>query len=246
MRSLKRILAIVLILAMTVSLGVGAFADPADEAKIDGAVLTSPVDPDPPLPNPGYDPKTKIDTNSQDYKQSGELITTVVSSKISSKGGTLYTVETKVKDKRVTVKTARNKNNKKVAIFAVGNGKDGIADSKAGRLLKKIKVQTEAKKLTVKSNALKGSQAKTLVFQSAGQVAISKDTFKGTKNKAPVIYIKGCQTANDVLLQNGAFNGLNEDATIIIKKDDMTKDEFKALKKKLVKYGFVGAIKYKK
>ena len=72
MRSLKRILAIVLILAMTLSLGVGAFADPADEAKIDGAALTSPVDPDPPLPNPGYDPKTKIDTNSQDYNRSHE------------------------------------------------------------------------------------------------------------------------------------------------------------------------------
>lgn len=221
----KKVMAVVLIAAMTMS-----------------SALTVSAASSPTKGNKSYNTATKTDSNKQDH------INKTVTSKLGSNtkvptSATVVSVKSKAKGKKITsvvLRSARNKNNKVVAITKVGTGKKGVFNSKSGRRITHVRIAS-SKKVTVSKIAFKGSKVKKLILE--GKTVISKNAFNGTKVKNLKITISGSKKkASAFTFKKGAFKGLNKKAKVIVSKSTMTKKEFKKLQKKLKAAGFAGTI----
>ena len=223
---MKKSLAIVLVVVMTFGVAMTAFAAGSPN-----------VGPDSKDVNPAYDDAKHIDNNTQD--DAGNKVSSIIND--SKNTATLYKVTSITGEsgyKTVTVNTAQNKDNQKVTITKIGDGKNGVFNSKSGQKVTTVKVQSDAK-VTVSAKAFKGSKVKKIEVSSQ-KVSIKKNAFNGTKKKNPTITFSGAKKASDITVSKGAFNGLNEKAKIVVK--GMSKKEFNKLKAKLEKAGFTGKI----
>ena len=223
MSFLKKMLAAVLILAMTLSLVTAAFA----------AGSTSPVNPDEPK-NPGWNDEERLDGNTQDHNN------TKVTTKVTNSAATVLEIRRRAKDNICTLTTARDRDNNKRDITAIGDGKNGVLDNSAGASIKTLEISSKAK-VTVKAKAFKNSRVNKLNVKSK-QVQFNSNCFTGTQVKNPTINITKATKASDIAVQSNAFHGLNSKATIVVNKN-MSKTEFNKLKKKLQAAGFKGTIK---
>lgn len=216
MKLMKRLFAIVLLLTMTFGLAV------------EGVAATSPgtvTEPE----NPGYEEKTRTDTNTQDYTNG-----TAVSSFVRKKSGAAVTKVTTKKGTSVKIATARDKKNKKVKVTEI---RKGAFNNKSGR---KIKTVTLASNMKLKAFAFEGSKVKSLKVTSR-KVSIYKNAFKKTKVKNMTITLSKVKNASDVSVKEGSFRGLNSKAKIVVT-SNMSDKEFNKLVKKLKNAGFKGTI----
>ena len=222
---MKKSLAIVLVVVMTFGVAMTAFAAGSPN-----------VGPDSKDVNPGYDDAKHIDNNTQDH--TGNRVSSIIN---DNNTATLYKVTSLDGEsgyKTVTVNTARNKDNQKVTTTKIGDGKNGVFNSKSGRKVTTVKIKSDAK-VTVSAKAFKGSKVKKIEVSSQ-KVSFKKNAFDGTKTKNPTITFSGAKKASDITVSKGAFKGLNENAKIVVK--GMSKKEFNKLKTKLEKAGFTGKI----
>lgn len=192
--------------------------------------------------NPGYNPQTGVETNTSNHNGN------TVETKIANGQATVQrvTADNKEDGSTVTISTANNASNTAIAVTAVGDGENGVFDSDAGRLVKKLYLRnSDSNAITVAANALKGSNVGTVALY--GPATIEANAFKGTKKTVVKIYIKGAKKkASAFKFKKGAFKGLKtKSCTFIVKKGSMSKSEFNKLRKKLVKAGFKGTIKRK-
>jgi hypothetical protein len=194
--------------------------------------------------NPGYTESNGkgLDVNDQDHKGNPDLkVTTIVS---STPHTTIKVTSVTGKPDAVDINTARNKNNRKVAIKRLGDKKNGVFNNKNGQKIKTVQIKTPGATMNVSANAFKGSNVSTIKV-SCKKIYFAANSFKGTKVKNPKIVIQGNKRkAASFSFAKGAWTGLNSKATIVVKKSTMTKAEFNKLKKRLVKSGFPGTIKY--
>lgn len=226
MEIMKKVMAIVLVLVLSLSLVVVASA------------ASSPTE--------GYedfDPETMVDSNTKDHTNK------TVETKVSSLNkAVMFKIESKAGAKRaylVQVKNARNVNGQAVPITQIGNGKAGVLNNKKGNVVTKMRVDSTAKNVTIAANAFKNSYIKLLKLNSK-TVTIKANAFKGTKVKNPKIYISGTKKdAKDLKFAEGAFNGLNSKAKVIVSKGIMTKAQFAKLDRKLTKAKFPGKVIWK-
>lgn len=222
MSYIKKTLALVLILAMTLGL--------VFEANAAGSPDVGPV-------NPGYDPATDTDTDTQDDAGNvhisvftdGKVILTEVQGDGTSAGS------------KAAINDARDENNIPVPITDIGDGKTGVLDSKLGRKVTSLVINTGADNVTLNKNALSGSKVSKLTVKNR-KVKIRKNAFKNTKAKNPKIKLTGLRTASDLTLSKGAFNGLGADTTIVVS-SKMSGKQYRKLYDKLVKAGFKGTLK---
>ncbi len=217
MKLMKRLFAIVLILTMTFGL------------VIEAGAADSPVQPVGPA-NPGYDPATKTDTNTQDHQKTDSTVT----STIGDTGATVTGVENNGDGDYCLLIIARNENNEQVAIDTVAAN---ALNSKKGQKVARLTVRSN--KITLKANALKGSKVKKLKITSK-KVTFEKGAFTGTKVTNPEIALKQIKKASDVTFKKGCFSGL-KNATIVVS-TSMSTSEFNKLKKNLEKAGFTGKL----
>lgn len=216
----KRLMAVILTAALVMS-----FAVPALAAK-------SPA-------NPGYDTKTNLDVNTQDHENK------TVTSRVSTNSAVVQdcvTGSSGADRDYVRLTVARTKTNAKKDITHIGNGTKGVFDSKTGRAVKTVKVDSAAKQVKILSNAFKGSNVNNIKLQSK-KIVIQKNAFSGTKVKNPLIVINGSKkTAASFAFADGAFNGLSSSARICVSSKTMTQAEFLKLRTKLRNAGFTGKI----
>ena len=178
--------------------------------------------------NGNTDSTGKNDPNTQDH------VNKVVDSTVSGDKATVVSVKSNKGKKgstTVVFEVARNKDNKKVPITSVGNGKKGVFDSKKGRVVTKVIIKSKAKKVTVKKNAFKKSKVKTIIVRkNVKKVQINKNAFKGTKAKTLTLNVK---KAKQLVVKKGALKGLKK-----IKIKGASKKQKAKIIKKLVKAGF--------
>ena len=224
MGTFKKVMAILLVMTIALSLMVTASAA--------GSPTTAPK-------NPGYDASSKKDTNTRDHHDNTVVTKINKTSKVVVK---ITGKNSNTRSKIVTLKYARNKDNKKVAITTIGDGKTGVFNTKAGRRVTKVLVKSTAKSVVLSAYAFKGSKVKSLAITSS-KVTFKKNTFKGTKTKNPTIIISGSKKkASAFTFKKGAFSGLSNKAKIVVRKNTMTEAQFKKLVKKLKTAGFSGKI----
>ena len=222
MSFIRKLMAAVLILAMTFGL------------VVVGNAATSPSEVVEPA-NPGYDLSKNTDTETGDGSK--------VVYKVGSTTSTVLTVERLEKfpsTRIVYLQQAKDKDNKKVLVSKLCDGKNGIFDSKYGRKILHVIVQ-KTPDVTISKGAFKGSKIEKIELRNQ-KTKFKKDAFKGTKQSKVKIELKGATTAADVTVSKGAFNGLSKKSVISVKKSKMSKSEFDKLVKKLRKAGFTGKI----
>ena len=211
----KKVMAMALALAMILSASLVAFAA--------GSPATAPT-------------VDYVDNNTESH------IGKQVDSTFEGSNVTVNTVESTEGEKNVNFKTATNAEGKKVAITTVGNGKTGIFNSDAGRIIRLVRINSKAKKVTVKAKAFTGSKVSKVRIDSK-KVQINKNAFYKTKTKNPTIYIVGSKKkASAFTFKKGAFAGLSSKAKIIVNTSTMTKSEFAKFKKAAKAAGFKGTI----
>ncbi len=220
MSFIRKLMAAVLILAMTFGL------------VVVGNAATSPSEVVEPA-NPGYDPATDTDTETGDgstvvYKVGDPTVTVLSVERLPAYPST----------KSVYLQNARNKDNKKVAVTTIGDGKKGVFDSKYGRKFKRVIVKGVTS-VTINKNAFKGSIVTKVELRNQ-KTKFKKGAFTGTKKTKVEIELKGAKTASDVTVSKGAFDGLDKYSVIYVKKSNMSKAEFNKLVAKLRKAGYTG------
>jgi hypothetical protein len=216
MKLIQKVFAFVLILTMTVGL--------VFEASAAGSPSSVPTP-----ANPGFDATSSTDTNVQDHPEA------VVVSKVGTQTAAVTSIES-AGTYAITLSVARDQDNEEVPITSIEAGALG---SKQGRMVSTLNIDS-AKKVTVKSKALKGSKVRSLKVYNK-KIAFNKQAFKGTRVKSLKIYLKTAKKSSDVKVQAGAFEGLSTNARIYVNKK-MSKTEFNKLKAKLEKAGFKGKI----
>ncbi len=172
------------------------------------------------------------DNNSQDHNNN------VVVATITETGATVEKIEsTKAgSGKSVEVEVARNADGSTTDIDVIGDGKNGVFNTKAGQRVKTLAITSAASKVVVKKNAFKGSKIKTIKIKSQ-KVVLNSKAFNGTKGKT--VTLKFVKTkANSLVVKKNALKGVS---TIKIK--GLNKAQKKALTKKLRKAKFKGTIK---
>lgn len=223
METFKKVIAVALVLVMALGVMMTAYAVESPTA--------GPT-------NPGYDEKTNTETNEQDHFDN--VVVTKFES--SSKVVVLKATSTGEKGDKVEFRVARNANDEETAITQVGDGKNGVFNSKAGQKITLVNISSTASSVKIAAYAFKGAKVATLKL-SGKKVSINKNAFKGTKKTKVTIRIQGSKKkASDFTFSKGAFNGLSKKSKVIVSKSTMTKSEFKKLKKKLRAAGFKGSI----
>jgi hypothetical protein len=225
---LRRAIAVLLVIAMMLCVSAFAASSPS----------TAPV-------NPGYNPTSDVDTNTQDHP--GAIVSSTVSSDNTGTAPATAEVIAITGDApkaTVEISTARDDKNNAVPVTVIGDGTNGVFDSTAGRNVTVLQVATPTV-VTINTKAFTNSKVKNLNVSSP-QLVIKKNAFKKTKTKNATIKLNGAKKASDVSTVKGAFNGLNKKAKIYVNSANMSKKEFNKLKKKLRKAGFKGTIKRKK
>lgn len=219
MCNFRKVMAVLLVLAMSLSLVFSA-----------SAATTSPSTA--PTTNTEFDTKTGIDNNKQNHTEGTEVDTVV-----EATGAT--TIKVTTTNDRFVLGNARDAQNVEKPITQIGDGTKGIlADGGESALY--VTVQSTAPEVVIASNAFAGSNLKRLTLKSKN-VKIQKGAFSGSKRKNTVIRVTGAKKAKQLSVAKGAFAGLNKKAKISVGKQ-MSKKEFKKLKKALKKAGFKGKI----
>ena len=220
MSYIKKALAVVLILVMTLGLVV------AGNAETTG----SPV-------NPGYDPATETDTEINNGTVTEYFVGTSGEARVDR-------IQQDLENPKTTAKLTGGKdaNNNPVEITTIGDGSNGILNSKTGRKITKVTVSS-SKTVTIKRSAFYGSKASKIQMKNR-KTTIKKNAFTGTKQKKVTIELKSAKKASDVQVYKNSFKGLSSDSTIILSKD-MSKKQVEKLTKKLRDAGFTGKIKQK-
>ena len=191
MEKFRKVIAALLVLVMALGVMATAFAE------------TSPTQA--PL-NPGYDADSDWDVNEQDHDDN--VVTTAV---YSDEEATVLKVtsENTAAGKVVEFSVARDFYDDEVAITNIGDGGTGVFNSKTGRYVTKVNINSDAA-VTIDSYAFKGSKVKTINLTSK-KVTINAKAFSGTKVKNPKIYIKGSKKkASAFTFKKNAFSGLSK------------------------------------
>lgn len=225
----KRVMTAALVVIMAMSMVLNVFA--ATKSPGSGE--------DTKVPNPGYNVKSQVDTNTQDH------LSKIVKTKITSKNSTAFTVLSVQGLKNadsIELKVCRTASNKQIPIGYIGDGVNGMFDSQRGRIVTKVFISTQARRPTIAGNCFKNSNVSKITI-STKKLLIRANAFKGTRVKNPTIIISGpTKTADAFGFFKGAFNGLSSNAKIVVSRKTMTNKEFKRLKYKLQYFGFKGKI----
>ena len=210
---MKKMVAALLAAVVTLNAAAGALAAEAKPSPLKGDTSQD-----------GY-----IDLNTKDH--SGNEVDSVIN---KDEGTAFKAYKTTGSDGyNVWFKVARNSLGKEVPITVVGDGKNGVFNSKKGRKIT-IAWFNSSKPTLVKKLAFKGSKVK--IVKIDGDVTFSKNTFKGTKQKKITLRFR-TKKASSLTLKKGAFKGLTK---ITVK--GLSKKEYKKLLKKAKKAGIKASL----
>ena len=227
----KKLLSVVLTALMILSMGVSVFA----------TAVSSPTKPDDNKPkNPGYVKSSNFDVNSQDH------IHNIVKTKIGQNTIVVRSVTSLNGDAKseLHLRTARNKDNKRVPITHLGNGNTGLFDTKTGSYVKYLAIRSE-KKVTIRANAFLNSHVERL-YLSSSYFTLKKDCFNGTKKSNMVITLDGdTKYSGRFVFEKGCFNGLTSGAKVYVSKRCCAQVTFNRIKKNILAAGFKGQIIYR-
>ena len=192
-------------------------------------------------PKPEPAPSTYIDVNVQDHKK-----ITVTSEITEKEKGHVVKITSDQssadQSKVVTLRVARTSTNKAVPITYVGDGKNGIFDSKSGRVVERVNLKSK-KKMTLKKNVFKGSKVKKITAIKGTKVKFEGNAFAGTKVTNPSLNLS-VKSSTDYVIKKDAFKGLSNKATVVI--TCKKKATYRLMVKKLKHGGFKGTITWKK
>ena len=227
----KKLLSVVLTALMILSMGVSVFA----------TAVSSPTKPDDNKPkNPGYVRSSDFDVNSQDH------IHNIVKTKIGQNTIVVRSVTSLNGDAKseLHLRTARNKDNKRVPITHLGNGNTGIFDTKTGSYVKRLAIRSQ-RKVTIRANAFLNSYVKRL-YLSSSFFTLQKDCFKGAKKSKMIITLDGdTKYSGRLVFEKGCFNGLTRGAKVYVSSRCCAQVSFNRIKKNMLAAGFKGQIIYK-
>lgn len=169
-----------------------------------------------------------VDNNIQDHTSN------TVTSTISGDTGTVIkAVSNGESGSSVEFNVARNSNNEEVPITVVGDGKKGVFNTKKGRKITWVKLNS-SKPTVVKKLAFKGSKVKTVRIQTT--VTLNKNAFKGTKQSKITLQFKG-KKASALKLKKGSLSGIKK---VTVK--GLSKKEYNKLLKAAKKAGIKTSI----
>ena len=206
MSSIKKILAIVLILAITLGMVL--------EAGAAGS------------PTEGYDAKT--DTYTE------KTATSTVTTKVATKA--VEAVESTKSS--VTLSTSKDASDKEFDIKQIGDGTNGVFDSAEGRKVTKVTSKSKATKMTLATNAFKGSKVKKVVIENT-RLTVKADAFNGVSGLT-----LDCRKSTKHSQLKFAKDSLKGVKKIILNKKLSATNRAKILKK-LKAAGFKGKVAYK-
>lgn len=212
MNGMKKILAFVLVLALTLGLAAVSFA--ADSPSV----------------GPEYDPTTGVVTE--------KIPGAVVKAQVEEKK--LLSVQAD-DSKKATISTLIDQYGKTFQVTTIGDGKKGVLASTDGRKITTLTTSADLESITFAKAALKGSKVKKLVIKGK-KVTFAAGAFKGTKEKSLKIYLKGVKKASQVKLAKGALSGLGAKAKIIVSAKQMSEKQYRKLVDKIFKAGFKGSV----
>ena len=213
MNGMKKILAFVLVLALTLGLAAVSFA--ADSPSV----------------GPEYDPTTGVVTE--------KIPGAVVKAQVEEKK--LLSVQSDEGKKAATISALIDQYGKTVLITTIGDGKKGVLASTDGRKITTLTTSADLESITFAKAALKGSKVKKLVIKGK-KVTFAASAFKGTKEKSLKIYLKGVKKASQVKIAKGALAGLGAKAKIIVSAKQMSEKQYRKLVDKIFKAGFKGSV----
>jgi len=220
MGNMKRVMALMLVVAMSLCFAVSASAagsPPNDSGNTPVAQVPAPVA-----------PRTIDDTTSI-----GNLIHFTVANDIE----TVTLVQaTEVTTTCYVPSGAITGTSGKTTI--IGNGTDGVWDNKYGQSTVGVVIDDPAGLTIVNTNAFKGAQVQNVTIKS--QAEFRANAFAGTNKKKMTITLAGNASVKAV---KGAFKALSKKSLIRVSKKTMTKKKFKKLKKQMKKWGFKGKFK---
>ena len=171
-----------------------------------------------PVPQDGY-----IDENTIDH--TGNMVV----SRINNDQGTVLRAEyTGSEGDTLILQKARNSIGEAVPITTIGDGKNGILNSKKGRKITRTKLYSE-ESMVVEKRAFKGSKVKYIKIGS--NVTIKENAFKGTKQKKITIRFM-TKKASSLNMKKGAFDGITK---VTVK--GLSKNEYNKLLKSAQKAG---------
>ena len=212
MNGLKKILAFVLVLALTLGLAAVSFA--ADSPSV----------------GPEYDPTTGVVTE--------KIPGAVVKAQVEEKK--LLSIQAD-DSKKATISTLIDQYGKTFQVTTIGDGKKGVLASTDGRKITTLTTSADLESITFAKAALKGSKVKKLVIKGK-KVTFAAGAFKGTKEKSLKIYLKGVKKASQVKIAKGALAGLGAKAKIIVSAKQMSEKQYRKLVDKIFKAGFKGSV----
>ncbi len=212
MNGMKKILAFVLVLALTLGLAAVSFA--ADSPSV----------------GPEYDPTTGVVTE--------KIPGAVVKAQVEEKK--LLSVQAD-DSKKATISTLIDQYGKTFQVTTIGDGKKGVLASTDGRKITTLTTSADLESITFAKAALKGSKVKKLVIKGK-KVTFAAGAFKGTKEKSLKIYLKGVKKASQVKIAKGALAGLGAKAKIIVSAKQMSEKQYRKLVDKIFKAGFKGSV----
>ncbi len=212
MNGMKKILAFVLVLALTLGLAAVSFAAGS------------------PSVGPEYDPTTGVVTE--------KIPGAVVKAQVEEKK--LLSVQAD-DSKKATISTLIDQYGKTFQVTTIGDGKKGVLASTDGRKITTLTTSADLESITFAKAALKGSKVKKLVIKGK-KVTFAAGAFKGTKEKSLKIYLKGVKKASQVKIAKGALAGLGAKAKIIVSAKQMSEKQYRKLVGKIFKAGFKGSV----
>lgn len=224
MSSLKKLMAIVLILAMMLGLVVAGYAASDSPSQV----------PDP--ANPGYDVENDIDIETTwGTEKTYQVFPKTGNSQLNTvtQDGMEYPKD------NVTLNGGKDKDNNPVSLVYVGDGENSAFGNKTGQNVVKVTIESK-KKVTIKKNAFSKSKVKKIVCKNQ-KTKIQKDAFKGTAQASVKMDFTKATKSTDIQVEAGSFNGLGKNAEIHVSWK-MSWSEFKKLRTKLQKAGFKGKI----
>ena len=221
MGNMKRVMALMLVVAMSLCFAVSASAAESPTKDSGNAPVAQ-------LPAPAPAPRTIDDTTSI-----GNLIHFTVANDIETVTlvqATQVTTTCYVPSGAITGTSGKT--------TIIGNGTDGVWDNKYGQSTVGVVIDDPAGLTIVNTNAFKGAQVQNMTVKS--ETEFRANAFAGTNKKTVTITLAGNARVKAV---KGAFKALSKKSLIRVSKKTMTKKQFKKLKKKLMKWGFKGKFK---
>jgi hypothetical protein len=223
----KKLLSAILITVMILSMGLPVFA-----------AEKSPVNPPDDKPaNPGYVVSSNFDVNSQDHACN------IVKTKVGEKTTVVREILCTPGDDKAEVhlRTARNKDNKRIPISHVGNGVTSLFNSKSSQNVKIVAIKSD-RKVTIRANAFGGSKVERL-YCSSSFFEFQKDCFKGTGYpKLVITFDDMTKYSGRLVFDKGCFNGLNKGSRTYYSSRCTASVTFNRCKKNMLAAGYQGTV----